>query len=221
MKKIIRFLPETILLIFGSLFIIALVREFSIIPSLYRCIIDFFIEKQVTFLGLEFSGWLSILIGTIVASAATLYLIKLFTPNIKVGIPEIEIKNIKETPIIIKIPVLNDSRYYDAVNLRIEAAAVNAKFTYHLKFDRLEFVLLPKFSKSKNGQVPYERKFHAIDVEDYTKNYLSNMNDFINILKDTNSILRVRVHAYHELSGFGKAFEEKFIYKDNQFIKIV
>jgi len=63
------------------------------------------------------------------------------------------------------------------------------------------------------GETPFERTYHAIDVDSYTKSIAQNCQDmiaFFTLLNDTHSYLRIRVHAYHEFTGFGKAFQAKF-----------
>jgi hypothetical protein len=148
------------------------------------------------------------MLGIILSAFASILVIRFFRPKIKIEIPEIDSG-------IIKFPVKNLSKKYFASNLKIEAAAVLNRKTYHLKFDMNDFLMLPSYD-IKNTDEPYERKFHATDVNEYTKEISAeckNINQFLDILKIKKSYLRVRIHANHEFTGFGKAFESKFKYK--------
>lgn len=155
------------------------------------------------------------LLGILLAIFSTIITIRFFRPNVAIGIPYFESERLK-------IPIKNLSTKNDATNIKIEAAGVLNEFTYHLKCDRYDFLLLPKFDLNKSDK-PYERKFHAIDIDDYTKDIASNcknLNDFIELLKEEKAYLRVRIHANHEFTGFGKSFEKMFKLEDEGFKEI-
>jgi len=117
----------------------------------------------------------------------------------------------------IKIPVENCNRFFAAINLRIEAAAVEGTFTYHLNLDRQDFIMLSaRWFSSTAGA--YTRKYHAYEISMYTRwiceeNECDNVDQLLNnILSKGGAYLRVRVHASHEFTGFGRAFEKRFYY---------
>lgn len=154
----------------------------------------------------------SFIFGIILSAVMTIVLIKLFRPNILILEPEFEQIDKK---IILKIPVKNESRFSAVSNLRIEAAAVLNDKTYHIDFDRKDFLILSR-NKKCGKETPFVRTFHGIDVNYYTKSIADeckNMNDFLNLLEQNDACLRVRVHANHEFTGFGKVFETRFLFK--------
>ncbi|MDD4375088.1 MAG: hypothetical protein PHG67_14345 [Bacteroidales bacterium] len=181
------------------------------------------------------TGWdvIALLLGAVLSAIATLILIIFFRPKICIGVPElkrIEVVNVNGNKVnrsIIKINVVNCRCHSDAINLKIEAAFVLNDKTYHLDFDRFDFVMLPRLNKSKkNKETPYCRTFHALKINDYTLSILDNdfktIDQLIDYLKlninGKDLILRVRVHANHSFTGFGKAFVAKFKFPVNEFI---
>jgi len=150
---------------------------------------------------------ISLFLGIALSALAAIIIIHFFRPKICIGVP-----TKKESTL--KIPVRNISKYYSAVNLRIEAAAVLNNQTYHLDFDRVDFLMLPPYKNNKNGETPFERTYQTIDIDNYTKiiakDNCENMTDFFNLLSKPNAYLRIRVHAFHEFTGFGKAFQANF-----------
>ncbi|OFY51338.1 MAG: hypothetical protein A2W85_03690 [Bacteroidetes bacterium GWF2_41_31] len=153
----------------------------------------------------------SLILGIVLSAFTAIFIIRFFRPRICIGIPT-------KDGTTLKIPVRNDSKCFAAVNLRIEAAAVLNDQTYHLDFDRIDFLMLLRNKTYETRETPFERTYHAIDVDEYTKSIApncQNMNDFFNFLNNNHSYLRVRVHAYHEFTGFGKAFQAKFNFINN------
>jgi hypothetical protein len=113
---------------------------------------------------------------------------------------------------LLKLPVKNKSKHYAAVNLRIEAAVVLNDYTYHLDLDRQEFIILSKNDGNK-VETPYKRVYQAYDVASITKKIfpeLKTIEDLVDILNKKGAYLRIRIHASHEFTGFGKAFEATF-----------
>lgn len=106
----------------------------------------------------------------------------------------------------IKIKVVNAGRF-DAVNIRIEACAIDAdnRFTYHFQIDHNEFLILPKKSKVTDN----EKVFRTTGVFD-SPYHNETSNSLISKLISDGYKLRVRIHSYNSLSGLGKA-EEKII----------
>lgn len=149
---------------------------------------------------------ISLILGIVLSAFAAVYIIRFFRPDIYIGVPTI-------VGTTLKIPVRNESKCYAAVNLRIEAAAVLRNKTYHVDFDRFDFLMLWPNKTYDSNESPFERTYHAIDVNKYTKTIApkcQNMDDFLTLLRDRQSYLRIRVHAYHEFTGFGKAFQSNF-----------
>lgn len=147
----------------------------------------------------------SFILGILFSALTSIIVIRFFRPKICIGIPKMYEK-------YLKFPVKNLNKKYAVTNLRIEAAAVFNDETYHLKFDRYDFLMLTKLD-NKEVETPHERTFHAIDIEEYTKDIApncQNLDDLLTLLKNEKAYLRVRLHANHEFTGFGKAFPAKF-----------
>jgi hypothetical protein len=115
--------------------------------------------------------------------------------------PRIDIISFIKDEDCIKVKVVNNSRYFDANNLRIEICAItqdnDETKTIHIDPDRNDFLILPKrgwFCKKDNTRI---------------FNCSSDVQSVIEKLKN-GSKLRVRCHAYHSFSGLGKSFEKIF-----------
>ena len=103
----------------------------------------------------------------------------------------------------IGIKVTNKRRCFDAINLNMEVCTVNSRNqTFHLSVDKQDFIILPS------------KDFRVFKVEC--------PQEIQEKLKETGAILRVRVHAAHSYSGFGKAKQQNFRYdgQDNKFTRI-
>lgn len=160
---------------------------------------------------------ISLFLGALLSAIATIVLIKLFRPKICIETPEI-VGN------YIKINVVNKRKCSTAINLKIEAAVVIDNYTYHLDFDRFDFLMLEKNSNLGN-ETPNERYFIAYQVNDFALQLLNNNNFTIrdllnNIEGNENSYLRVRVHANHGFTGFGKTFKKSFILNNSIFFPL-
>ena len=114
----------------------------------------------------------------------------------------------------IRVNVINRQCFFDAVNLNMEICIIeNEKYTYHLDIDKKDFLILPR---KKN------RVFQSYDLAESAKQYFKkDFNSFIKeIVKLENNKIRVRIHANHSFTGFGKGFERIFKYdaKTEEFI---
>ena len=122
--------------------------------------------------------------------------------------PNLDISSVETDEKILKITITNNG-CFAATNLQIESCTIKVKndkdVTHHFTFKKEDFLVLPK--KRNNSDQSYFRVFCTTDY----KSELKGLNPVI---------LRVRVHATHEYSGFGKAFEQNFNWNGNQFIKI-
>jgi len=129
--------------------------------------------------------------------------------------PCLEIESAKIEFGIIIIKVKNLSKRFGAINMNIEACALGENITYYFVLDKNEFLILPK-QKCINSNLtikPNERDFKCVNILKSAKCPHEETNDSI-IKKITNNDLklRVRLHANHSLSGFGRALEEIFVY---------
>ena len=153
----------------------------------------------------------------------TFVLIFMFRARIIVN--EIFIDTDKKGKRKIKIPVLNNSYFFFATNVIIEVAIIEGKYSYHFELDRKEFILIANkcFRNSCNGN---ERTFQTLDFDENTYRAMNVVKSEMNYVSIYNSLfkgntrIRVRIHANHEFTNFGKAFEFNFRYDGAKFIKI-
>ena len=99
-----------------------------------------------------------------------------------------------------------------AVNLQIEVCVLeDNNYTYHLEIDKDDFIILPAWKPTGSS---HERKFKSYDIASFTKRYFNGtFSALLQTIRENPEILiRIRVHANHSYSGFGKAFEKKFKY---------
>jgi hypothetical protein len=136
--------------------------------------------------------------------------------------PRIDIISFIKDEDCIKVKVVNNSRFFDSNNLRIEICAFNEElgYTYHFAPDHTDFLILPNkgfFVKKDNSKTfvsrkPSESAMILLKSEQQNDN-LSDEEGFESLfLKLTHEgyKLRVRCHAYHSFSGLGKSFEKIF-----------
>lgn len=171
---------------------------------MYKGTFDFLTSIPIEF---NFLEW-------IVGIISTFLLIYFFRASIKIG--NISIVNQK-----IKIPIINDSSYFMATNIEVEVALINNNETFHFRLDRSEFILIPRKCKRCNNEQNV-RTFQTIDFDEVTNGLMEFENHYLHIINNIpeNIILRVRVHANHEFTNFGKAFEFNYKYNNGHFIKI-
>lgn len=154
----------------------------------------------------------------VVGIITTFGLIYMFRANILVN--EIFIETDKKGKRKIKIPVLNNSFCFFATNVIIEVALIKGKYSYHFELDKKEFILIPNkcFRNSCKANV---RTFQTMNFEQATIDLLDDDEDYETVLNNisNDTTLRVRIHANHEFTNFGKAFEFKFKYKNGEFVK--
>ena len=173
----------------------------------------------------EFNCWdLIFFVLSILASiGATLYIIKGFKPEICIGNPEIFLmnpcgKNENKEQKAIRVHLKNLCGKYAAINLRTEVCVVNGKYTYHFDLDRQDFIMISKKGSPNESD---ERAYIAYKVAEFT--YIRTCYDMERILQELtekDAFLRVRVHASHEFTGFGKVFEATFKYQKEIFTAI-
>lgn len=166
--------------------------------------------------------------GVFLSALATLSLVLIFRPNIEIASVnqheepqcqknkgELE-KSDNNNKYRIKINIKNKMSYFGVNNVQIEAAFFNNKNqTFHLDFDRASFLII----RSKD-----ERTFQAMNLNEFAirvscYSSLDKMIECINSGENKRSYtFRVRVHAEHSFTGFGKSFEKVFLYKNGEFI---
>lgn len=112
---------------------------------------------------------------------------------------------------------------FDATNIKIEACAINDnyKFTYHFLIDREEFIAIPAKKRSAANDDYHERTFKSGELASSAKGY-SDFEIEKNRLQTGESILRIRIHACHSFTGFGRLQEFQFRYDSDkkEFAKI-
>jgi hypothetical protein len=146
-----------------------------------------------------------LLIGFVLSILATILVFHLLKP--KILIEKLEYQKEKKR---IKIYVKNVGEYV-ATNIKLEVALVLNKETFHLDTDRYDFILL----EPDNSRI-----FKTIDINPFAKDEIKEepLKIFENLflyIGENCGHLRVRVHAHHGLSGFGKSFEKKYSYTAN------
>ena len=87
-----------------------------------------------------------------------------------------------------------------AINIRMEICTIQGDATHHLDIDKSDFIILPK------GDNRVFKASISPEIEDKIRNNTVN--------------IRVRFYGVHSYSGFGKAFEEKFKYQPEQFVRL-
>jgi len=160
-------------------------------------------DPCVTFFASPFLGFLFSILWTVM-----LYRLK----------PKLCIKSCELENGILKIGVKNKG-YYNAINLKFEVCTINNKNqTYHFESDRDEFLILPGCKKCSNDTV---RHFKIREISESARYYVKDFNTMIEwLVNPTNNMkIRVRFHASHEYSGFGKSFEQYYVYSNGRFIK--
>lgn len=162
---------------------------------------------------IEYKDWLILLLGCLFTILWTLFLY-LFRP--KLHIIEANPSNENERNSL-AIKIANIGNKFWAVNLRVEACFIDSEqLTYHVDLDRADFLMLPPIQ-----HIDHERTFKAFDIAETTRDQYNIMfDDKLQEYRDGLVILRVRVHAFHDFSGFGKAFEQKFKWNGKTSIKV-
>lgn len=165
---------------------------------------------------------ISLLIGGLISSLFTLFLITLFRPKLSiqsVSLADISKKSTSdensdsENQKIIKVNVFNKRYCSNAINIKIELAFINdLDKTFSLEADKYDFLMLPS---------RMSRTFQAHDIEKYTKviSVYSDMQALLRYYENKNIKFRIRIHSEHSFTGFGKSFEEVFILQNGVFVK--
>lgn len=155
---------------------------------------------------IEYKDWILLMLGIIGGIAWSLilffYLLK----------PSLEIKCCKLRGNQLQVKIINQSSKRNAVNLKIEVCFLHNSNTYHLNVDKEDFLILPPndFRIFKMNSLSETAVGYGIDYEELLEGF-----------KTGKYSLRVRIHATHEYSGFGKAFEGKFRYDKKECIEEV
>lgn len=101
---------------------------------------------------------------------------------------------------------------FDAVNINIEACAVMSNDTYHFEIDRANFIAIPHKKRCHENGLSYERVFKSNRLAESASIYQEDIDSIRGKLHTGESILRVRIHACHAFTGFGRLHEYKFRY---------
>ena len=189
---------------------------------------------------IDCKDWILLTIGFIITLAWTLFwamIIYRLKPNINVESVEFEDG-------FLRINVINNGRF-NATNLKIEACGILislGKFTplerntdpglcpwvntysfrtLHFKLDKEDFIFLPPKNRKVENDDSHIRTFKSNSLSEHALLYQMTFDELIHQLRINQQCwLRVRIHACHELSGFGRAFEFQFQNLTNRFIKI-
>ena len=129
--------------------------------------------------------------------------------------PNLKIEKATKEANTLRITVKNHG-CFDAVNLRIEACCIHSDKTYHFEIDKEDFLILPK--RNRNARI-CTRTFKIDTISKSAKKY-ADYPTVLNWLEEQQDDFRIRLHAYHSFSGFGKAFEQYFKWANGKFIKI-
>lgn len=146
--------------------------------------------------------WMDVVMSALIAVLVTL-LTYVVIYSMK---PRLRIAEADLGPGGLLIPITNLGRY-NAVNVRIEVCAYDEtqKHSYHFTLDHADFMIIPSAGSKDN-----EKKFKTIDAAESAKHYGKTHECLIESIRTGEYNLRVRVHAYHAFSGFGKAQERIF-----------
>jgi len=140
---------------------------------------------------------LGLSILSIIWTCAWTFILYVLKPKLEIEIN----KGIEKQSIYIN--VINKRNCSDAINLNMEACTVrNIDKTSHLKINKEDFLILPH----KDNRIFKAECLPYIEEK----------------LKEADTIFRVRVHATHSYSGFGRAKEQRFRYneKTNKFFSV-
>lgn len=135
--------------------------------------------------------------------------------------PKLLIDSVEKKNFVLEIKVVNLGKSH-AYNLSIEVCSFFESQTFHFNTDKDAFLTLPP---QKNSFITNEDYFRIFKVREFANSatyYGLSYEDVINRLVDNEGTMkmRVRVLAYHEITGFGKLFEQKFKWQNGSFIKV-
>lgn len=160
------------------------------------------------FCSIESKDWILFLLNISASIIVTiLWTLILFFRLFK---PIIKIEEVTLNGKILKVKVINADTKRNAVNLKLEACFIGDNNTFHLKIDLEDFIMLPPND---------HRKFKISGLGESALDFDKTYEELLMICKAGELFFRVRVHANHENSGFGKAFEGTFKYDGEKFIK--
>jgi len=124
--------------------------------------------------------------------------------------PKLAVEKVEFLPEL-KVTVANNG-CYDAVNLKVEACVVEENYTYHFEIDRADFIAIPHKKRCQVSGRPYERVFKSHRLAESAAIYQEDIDSVRGKLHTGESILRIRIHACHSFTGFGRLQEYKFRY---------
>ena len=157
------------------------------------------------------SEWLMLFLGFILTILWSLFIFSL-RPKICIENPSINDK----PKLHLRIPIINKGKIFDANKITIEAAVVQDSNTFHFDIDFKEYVLIP--CKKRGDPQKVYKAYHPSALT--AEIYVLNINKLIELSKNKDSNLRIRIHVNHELTGLGKSFQQYFQYNNGSFIKI-
>ena len=154
----------------------------------------------------ENSDYIMLLIGFLLSVFWTVFFIYKLKPNLEITYAKLEGDKIKTR-------IQNNGRFR-AVNLQIEICKIRQdnknEITDHYQIDREDYLILPSKRKSEKSE----------NFRDFKTNKLIKKSGDIISANKSDTILRIRLYATHEFSGFGKAFEQRFKQENDIFLKV-
>jgi hypothetical protein len=164
---------------------------------------------------IDCKDWILIFIGFIITVIWTFFwafVIYFLKPNV-------DIESIEFKAGDLRINVINKGKF-NATNLNIEACGL-LNGTFHFKLDKEEFIILPPKNRKDSNDDSHIRTFKSRNLTEEALQYSMTFMELINQFRNNqHCILRIRIHAYHEISGFGRAFEFKFRNLTDRFVKL-
>lgn len=135
--------------------------------------------------------------------------------------PKLLIDSVEKINSVLEVKVVNIGKHH-AYNLNIEVCSFFESKTFHFKADKDAFLTLPPKKDSFVTNEEYYRIFKIREFANSATYYGISYEDVINMLANNERTMRIRVRiiAYHEITGFGKLFEQKFEWQNESFIKV-
>lgn len=160
---------------------------------------------------MDFPNLLTGVLSSLVTSVIWTMVLYRLRPKLQVESVQLDASGKK---LVMKVAVANRSRCYAAQNLQVECAVVDSSgYTYHFKIDREDFLVLPARRAGKDNR----RSFALLGPAETTKAYAKNIDAMLKMLNNSGAYLRVRVRGEHEITGFGRVLECRFIKVGDRF----
>jgi hypothetical protein len=123
----------------------------------------------------------------------------------KLKICDVEIFNQR-----LRFKVVNAGNF-NATNIKLEVCSLNGDKTYHFEIDKPDFLVIPTKNKKITNDTSDERSFKTVNDSFRHKE---------DELRSGDTLLRIRLHACHSFTGFGRlsTFHYRYNNSQNKFI---